>query len=128
MEPSERVTWEDCPNCRRAAAVGWVNGHLVAPGDPHAIRAGTDHTVPGEQHRIQHSRRRGLDFERHDRVFLADMIAHLKANKIEVKELAYSLGRKLTLEPAAERFIDDNAANALLTREYRAGFVVPNKV
>ena len=26
MEPSERVTWEDCPTCRRAAAVGWVNG------------------------------------------------------------------------------------------------------
>jgi hypothetical protein len=26
MEPSERVTWEDCPNCRRPAAVGWVDG------------------------------------------------------------------------------------------------------
>ena len=29
MEASERVTWEDCPNCRRAAAVGWVNGRPV---------------------------------------------------------------------------------------------------
>src|SRR3712207_2802588 len=29
MEPSERVTWEDCPNCQRAAAVGWVNGRPV---------------------------------------------------------------------------------------------------
>jgi len=29
MEPSERVTWEDCPTCRRAAAVGWVNGRPV---------------------------------------------------------------------------------------------------
>ena len=29
MEPSERVTWEDCPNCRRVAAVGWVDGRPV---------------------------------------------------------------------------------------------------
>ena len=29
MEPSERVTWEDCPNCRRAAAVGWVHGRPI---------------------------------------------------------------------------------------------------
>ena len=29
MEPSERVTWEDCPHCRRAAAVGWVDGRPV---------------------------------------------------------------------------------------------------
>ena len=29
MEPSERVTWEDCPTCRRAAAVGWVHGRPI---------------------------------------------------------------------------------------------------
>jgi hypothetical protein len=29
MEASERVTWEDCPNCQRAAAVGWVSGRPV---------------------------------------------------------------------------------------------------
>jgi hypothetical protein len=29
MEASERVTWEDCPCCRRAAAVGWVDGRPV---------------------------------------------------------------------------------------------------
>ncbi|WP_029432760.1 hypothetical protein [Blastococcus sp. URHD0036] len=26
MDASERVTWEDCPTCRRPAAVGWVGG------------------------------------------------------------------------------------------------------
>ena len=25
MEASERVTWENCPTCQRAAAVGWVD-------------------------------------------------------------------------------------------------------
>lgn len=29
MEASERVTWEDCPVCRRVAAVGWVNAAPV---------------------------------------------------------------------------------------------------
>jgi hypothetical protein len=28
-EGNERVTWEDCPNCPRAAAVGWLNGRPV---------------------------------------------------------------------------------------------------
>ena len=26
---SERVTWETCPECRRPAAVGWVDGDPV---------------------------------------------------------------------------------------------------
>jgi hypothetical protein len=26
---SERVTWETCPECRRPAAVGWVDGNPV---------------------------------------------------------------------------------------------------
>jgi hypothetical protein len=25
MDVSERVTWEDCPNCGRPAAVGWLD-------------------------------------------------------------------------------------------------------
>jgi hypothetical protein len=29
MEPSERVTWEICPNCQREAAVGWIDAQAV---------------------------------------------------------------------------------------------------
>jgi len=57
---------------------------------------------------------------------MTDMIEHLKENKIEVKGLTYSCGRKLTLEPSALSF-GDKEADAMLTREYRAGFVVPDK-
>jgi hypothetical protein len=42
MEPSERVTWEDCPTCRRAAAVGWVNGRPVEFDCPGGCRLGTE--------------------------------------------------------------------------------------
>jgi len=42
MDPSERVTWEDCPACRRAAAVGWVNGRPVVFDCPGGCRLSTE--------------------------------------------------------------------------------------
>lgn len=49
---------------------------------------------------------------------------------ISLKENDYRLGRTLTLDPQAERYVGDHAdqANAFLTREYRAPFVVPKEV
>jgi predicted dehydrogenase len=58
----------------------------------------------------------------------AGMQEHLKANKIKLDDLKYHLGRKLTLDVKTETFVGDREANALLTREYRSGFVVPGKV
>jgi predicted dehydrogenase len=59
---------------------------------------------------------------------MADMIEHLKQNKIDTDNLKYHLGRKLTVDPRSETFVGDSDADALLTREYRPGFVVPDKV
>jgi hypothetical protein len=56
------------------------------------------------------------------------MEQHLKDNKIRLDDLQCRVGHKLALEPAKERFIGDKEANALLTREYRKGFEVPQKV
>lgn len=43
--------------------------------------------------------------------------------------ISYRLGgRKLIVDPANERLVDDEQANALLKREYRAGFAVPDAV
>ncbi len=49
---------------------------------------------------------------------------------IKLAEQNYRLGRTLTLDPQAERYVGDGAeqANAFLTREYRAPFVVPKEV
>jgi predicted dehydrogenase len=55
------------------------------------------------------------------------MEKHLKDNKIALDEVKCRVGRKLVLDPAHERFVDDKDANALLTREYRKGFEVPAK-
>ena len=42
--------------------------------------------------------------------------------------ISYRLGRGLTFNGEAEKFVKDNEADAMLTRDYRKGYVVPNKV
>jgi predicted dehydrogenase len=56
------------------------------------------------------------------------MLTHLADNKIDVDTTKYRLGRNLKIDPKTESFLGDKEAIALLTREYRKGFVVPDKV
>ncbi|HEV3260804.1 MAG TPA: Gfo/Idh/MocA family oxidoreductase [Gemmataceae bacterium] len=53
---------------------------------------------------------------------------HLKDNAVPLESTDYRLGRRLTLDPKTETFVGDKDAEALLTRKYRKGFVVPEKV
>jgi predicted dehydrogenase len=59
---------------------------------------------------------------------LAGMVEHLKINGVPLDQTTYQVGRKLTLDPKAETFLGDPQATRLLTREYRKGFEVPQKV
>ncbi|MFP4056216.1 MAG: Gfo/Idh/MocA family protein [Candidatus Brocadiia bacterium] len=52
----------------------------------------------------------------------------LKDNGLKLQETTYRLGRRLQLDPETEQAVDDEEANRLLTRPYRAPFVVPEKV
>jgi hypothetical protein len=54
--------------------------------------------------------------------------ANLQAVGMKLEESTYTLGRDLAFDPAAERFIGDDEANTLVTREYRKGFEVPEKI
>jgi predicted dehydrogenase len=56
------------------------------------------------------------------------MIAHLKTNKLDLNNMNYRRGRLLTIDPKTESILGDKDAIAMLTREYRKGFVVPDKV
>ncbi len=53
---------------------------------------------------------------------------HLARNKVDLKLTKATLGAFLQMDPKAERFIGNQQANALLTRNYRAPFIVPEKV
>jgi len=62
---------------------------------------------------------------------IADFHDHLQNNELEAGALDIQLGAMLEIDPAAETFVGDTAtaeALALLTREYRAGFEVPDTV
>lgn len=50
---------------------------------------------------------------------------HVAAALCHLGNIAYRTGRKLRFDPKTEQFEGDEAANALLTRQYREGFEVP---
>jgi predicted dehydrogenase len=54
--------------------------------------------------------------------------AHLARHKLDLKLNQATLGAFLEMDPRTERFRGNDAANALLTRPYRAPFVVPEIV
>lgn len=56
------------------------------------------------------------------------MAEHLAANGIDLKQSKATLGLHLKMDPGKERFIGNDEANKLLTRDYRKPFVVPERV
>jgi len=53
--------------------------------------------------------------------------AHLSSGLAHLGNIAYRLGRVLNFDPKTERFKGDAEADAMLTREYRSPYVIPQK-
>jgi len=56
------------------------------------------------------------------------MQAHLDKNEVDLTKNMLTLGPVLKMDGKTERFIDQDAANAMLKDKYRAPFVVPDEV
>jgi hypothetical protein len=56
------------------------------------------------------------------------MSKHLVDNGVDLKKTPLTYGLPLKIDAAAERFIGNEQANAMLTRPYRAPFIVPSEV
>jgi predicted dehydrogenase len=54
--------------------------------------------------------------------------AHYSSALAHLANISYRLGRRLEFDPQQERFVGDPEADRLLTRDYRAPFVVPGSV
>jgi predicted dehydrogenase len=54
------------------------------------------------------------------------MVDHLHENGVDLDATKLTLGRRLQIDAAQERFVDAPEADALLSREYRRPFVVPS--
>jgi len=59
---------------------------------------------------------------------LGRMEEHLAANKVDLQRTPLTLGSVLEMNPKTAQFTNNREANQLLTRDYRKGFVVPEKV
>lgn len=59
---------------------------------------------------------------------LGRMETHLAANNVDLNKTPTTLGEYLKMNGRTEKFIGNKKADALLTREYRKPFVVPEKV
>ena len=52
---------------------------------------------------------------------------HLGANGVDIEKTRLTLGPWLEFDPDKERFVDNETANSMLTREYRKPFAVPSE-
>jgi predicted dehydrogenase len=66
----------------------------------------------------------------HDKTILNGPVetAHLSSGLAHLGNIAYRMGKVLTFNPQSEKFVNDPDADKMLTRNYRAPYVVPEKV
>jgi predicted dehydrogenase len=50
---------------------------------------------------------------------------HLKTNGVDLEKAEIAYGKELHIDPRGETFVNDSQADAMLSREYRAPFIVP---
>ena len=53
-------------------------------------------------------------------------VAHRSCALVHLGEIAYRVDGRLDFDAKTQRFVNSDAANALLTKEYRDPFVLPN--
>lgn len=53
---------------------------------------------------------------------------HLSSALVHLSNISYRVGRSLDFDPAKEMIVNDKEAQAMMRRQYRAPFVVPEKV
>jgi predicted dehydrogenase len=85
-----------------------------------SYRLGSPTSVPEVKERVA-----GLKIKDDARDTFDRTMQHLADNKVDLAQAKLQWGAWLAIDPSQEKFVDNAAANARLTREYRAPFVVP---
>jgi predicted dehydrogenase len=130
-----------CTNLEDGAGVGNIfygdKGYMVVKG------YGTYETYLGEKREKGPSRSEGGELTLHfknwfDAIRARDMSiqngpvqsGHLSSSLAHLGNISYRLGKQLSFDPVAERFIgsDIDDANNMLTREYRAPYLLPEVI
>ncbi|MDR3262022.1 MAG: Gfo/Idh/MocA family oxidoreductase [Tannerella sp.] len=128
-----------CTNLEDGAGVGNIfygeKGYMVIKG------YGTYEVYLGEKREKGPSRSEDGELELHFKNWIDAIRArdkslqngpvesgHLSSALAHLGNISYRLGRQLSFDPVAERFIGDEDANGMLTREYRAPYLLPEKI
>ncbi|WP_423127045.1 Gfo/Idh/MocA family protein [Gaoshiqia sp. Z1-71] len=130
-----------CTNLEDGAGVGNIfygdKGYMVIKG------YGSYETYLGEKREKGPSRSEGGELTLHfqnwfDAIRARDMsiqngpvqTGHLSSSLAHLGNISYRLGRQLEFDPVAERFIGEgeNEANSMLSRDYRAPYLLPEIV
>jgi predicted dehydrogenase len=87
-----------------------------------SYRLGTPLSVEAAKKHVQ-------EIRCHDRVLetFERTLKHLQDNQVDIANLQITVGPQLAFNPETERFVENRQADALLTREYRPPFVVPEE-
>ncbi|WP_372949886.1 Gfo/Idh/MocA family protein [Mariniphaga sp.] len=130
-----------CTNLEDGAGVGNIfygdKGYMVVKG------YGTYETYMGQKREPGPKRSEGGELTLHfqnwfDAIRARDMsiqngpvqTGHLSSSLAHLGNISYRLGRQLEFDPVSERFIGEgeNEANAMLSRNYRAPYILPEVV
>ncbi len=96
---------------------------------PRAGHGGTARRAAPLGHRAPHAQLLEAVRKRDHRILTADIeIGAAAAAFCHLANIAYRLRRRLRIDPETERFIGDEEANRMLTREYRHPYAVPEIV
>ena len=135
--------WDKYPNgVRFIGEKGWIfvsrgpakmtASDPVAPGKPlKALDASDPKLLDGEiganevhlyKHRGNHHQNWIDCIRTRAETIVTPEVAHRSCSACLLAHIGMKLGRKLTWDPAAEKFVNDEAANAMLAREERAPY------
>ena len=85
-----------------------------------SYQLGSQLTVAEARERLKSNQENLATYER--------TIEHLEKNGLSAGDLKIGFGEQLKIDPKTEKFVGNAKADALLTREYRKPFVVPDQV
>jgi len=88
-----------------------------------SIESDREHTVSNFQNFIDCVRSR-----KQEDLYCNVLEGHMSATLCHLSNISYRLGRRLVFNPETERFVGDEEANRYLTRQYRQGYEVPERV
>ena len=107
-------------------------GYMVIKGyDKYEVFLGKDRTPGPTREAGGDHYKNFIDAVRaHDKSILNGPVetAHLSSGLAHLGNIAYRTGRVINFDPKTEQIVGDEEANAMLTRNYRAPYVVPENV